>query len=166
MSKVSCTTVEVGQSLHSFNSSRAPLRCDNGRLAPFRDKYRIRGNFRGMKFSLYSKQTGFSRFYFRGPHIPSIGFADRFSRFSRCTSLACPNSFFAQGCYCYAKSDTRPARNRVWPRCTMLLNGCKRPPRLKKQRANARYCSRNAANSGTLLLKSECMRGDIVSGLA
>ena len=31
--------------------------------------YRIRGNFRGMKFSLNRKQTGFSRLYFRGSQV-------------------------------------------------------------------------------------------------
>ena len=31
--------------------------------------YRIRGNFRGMKFSLNRKQAGFSRLYFRGSQI-------------------------------------------------------------------------------------------------
>ena len=34
--------------------------------------YRIRGNFRGMKFSLYTKQTGFSRLYFRGSVITTF----------------------------------------------------------------------------------------------
>ena len=32
-------------------------------------KYRIHGNFRGMKFSLNRKQTGFSRLYFCGSQV-------------------------------------------------------------------------------------------------
>ena len=34
------------------------------------NRYRIRGKFRGMKISLYRKQTGFSQLYFRGSLIP------------------------------------------------------------------------------------------------
>ena len=36
---------------------------------PHTTKYRIRRNFRGMKFSLNRKQTGFLQLYFRGSQV-------------------------------------------------------------------------------------------------
>ena len=61
------TTLSLLKYLHKCaDKSEYMCRCNNALSG---STYRVRGNFRGMKFSLNRKQTGFSLLYFRGSQV-------------------------------------------------------------------------------------------------